>query len=178
MAAVTPPRPLSRDDDPALFDCGRESLNVWFRRHAWANQASGVSRVNVMTDAASGRIVGYVTLSAAQIERAFLPKPQQRHRPDPLPVTLLGQLAVDKAYQGQGHAASLLLFALKTALRASQHIGSLGVITHPLDDDVRRFYARWGFQDLPYDPRRAMLVRMVDLQQSFVDSAEDAKKET
>jgi len=117
-------------------------------------------------------------LSAAQIERAFLPKPQQRHRPDPLPVTLLGQLAVDKAYQGQGHAASLLLFALKTALRASQHIGSLGVITHPLDDDVRRFYARWGFQDLPYDPRRAMLVRMVDLQQSFVDSAEDAKKET
>ena len=123
--------------------------------------------MNVISDAASGRIVGYVTLSAAQIERAFLPRPQQRNRPDPVPVTLLGQLAVDKAFQGRGHAASLLLFALRTALVASETIGSMGVITHPLDDGVRRFYARWGFQDLPFDPRRAMFVRMVDLRQSF-----------
>ena len=107
---------------------------------------------------ASGRIVGYVTLSAAQIERAFLPKPQQRNRPNPLPVTLLGQLAVDRDFQGQGHATSLLLFALKTAMSAVQIIGSIG-ITHPLDDSVRAFYARWGFQDLPFDPRRAMMVR-------------------
>ena len=52
-----------------VSDCGRESLTTWFRRHAWANQASGASRVNIITDATSGRIVGYVTLSAAQIER-------------------------------------------------------------------------------------------------------------
>jgi GNAT superfamily N-acetyltransferase len=123
--------------------------------------------VNVITDAASGRIVGYVTLSAAQIERAFLPRPHQRNRPDPVPATLLGQLAVDKAFQGRGHAASLLLFALRTALVASESIGSMGVITHPLDDGVRGFYARWGFQDLPYDPRRAMFVRMVDLRESL-----------
>lgn len=165
--AVTPPRPLAEDDDRDRFDCGRESLNAWFRRHAWANHASGASRVNVMADSASERIVGYVTLSAAQIERAFLPKPQQRNRPDPVPVTLLGQLAVDKDYQSQGHAASLLLFALKTALRAAEIIGSTGVITHPLDDGVRSFYARWGFQDLPFDPRRAMFVRMVDLRRAF-----------
>lgn len=123
--------------------------------------------MNVITDAASGRIAGYVTLSAAQIERAFLPKSQQRNRPDPIPATLLGQLAVDRAFQGQGHAASLLLFALRTALVASETIGSMGVITHPLDDGVRGFYARWGFQDLPFDPWRAMFVRMVDLRKSF-----------
>ena len=167
MAAVTPPRPLAESDHRDLFDCGRESLNIWFRRHAWANQSSGASRVNIMTDAATGRIVGYVTLSAAQIERAFLPKPEQRNRPDPLPVTLLGQLAIDKDYQGQGHASSLLLFALKTAVHAAAIVGSMGVITHPLDDGVRGFYMRWGFQDLPFDPRRAMFVRMVDLQKSM-----------
>jgi GNAT superfamily N-acetyltransferase len=169
VAAVTPPRPLSEDDDRSLFDCGRDSLNMWFRRHAWSNQVNGASRINVITDAASGRIIGYVTLSAAQIERAFLPKPQQRNRPDPVPVTLLGQLAIDKNYQGQGHAASLLQFALRTALRAAESIGSAGVITHPLDDTVRQFYARWGFQDLPFDPRRAMIVRMVDLRKSFAE---------
>lgn len=165
--AVGPPRPLAESDNREMFDCGRDSLNNWFRRHAWSNQLSGASRVNVMTDAVSGRIVGYVTLSAAQIERAFLPRPRQRNSPDPLPATLLGQLAVDKDFQGQGHAASLLLFALKTAMNAAQIIGGVGVVTHPLDDGVRAFYARWGFQDLPFDPRRAMMVRMVDLERGF-----------
>jgi GNAT superfamily N-acetyltransferase len=171
VAAVTPPRPLTADDDRTHFDCGRDSLNIWFQRHAWANQASGASRVNIVTEPSSGQIVGYVTLSAAQIERSFLPKPQQRNRPDPVPVTLLGQLAVDRAYQGQGHAMSLLMFALKTALRASEAVGSMGVITHPLDDNLRRFYARWGFTELPFDPSRAMIVRMVDLRKSFGEEA-------
>ena len=167
MAGVLPPRPLDEGDDRSSFDCGRDSLNMWFQRHAWVNHVSGASRVTVLPEASAGRIIGYVTLSAAQIERAYLPKAQQRNRPDPVPVTLLGQLGVDKAYQGQGHATSLLLFALRTALQAASVIGSTGVITHPLDDGVRRFYARWGFQDLPFDPRRAMIVRMADLRENF-----------
>jgi hypothetical protein len=64
---MTPPRPLVADDNRELFDCGRDSLNIWFRRHAWVNQLSGASRVNVIADDASGQVVGYVTLSAAQI---------------------------------------------------------------------------------------------------------------
>jgi GNAT superfamily N-acetyltransferase len=167
VPAATPPRPLAKSDDRDVFDCGRDALNAWFRRHAWSNHVGGASRVSVIADATSGKLIGYVTLSAAQIERAFLPKPQQRNRPDPVPATLLGQLAVDTAYQGQGHAASLLMFALRTALNASETIASVGVITHPLDDAVRGFYRRWGFQDLPFDPRRAMIVRMSDLRRSF-----------
>jgi GNAT superfamily N-acetyltransferase len=86
-----------------------------------------------------------------------------------VPATLLGQLAIHKEHQGRGHARSLLLFALRTALRASRDVGSFGVFTHPLDDSARRFYARWGFRDLPFDPRRAMIVRMVDLERSGLD---------
>jgi GNAT superfamily N-acetyltransferase len=88
-------------------------------------------------------------------------------QPDNFP--LLGQLAVDQAYQRQGHATSLLMFALRTALVASETIGSIEVLTHPLDDGVRGFYARWGFQELPFDPRHAMFVRMADLRLSFGD---------
>jgi len=172
VAAVTPPRPLAEADDRSQFDCGRDSLNSWFVRHAWSNHVGGVSRVSVMTDVATGKIVGYVTLSAAQIERAFLPKPLQRNRPEFVPATLLGQLAIDIAYQGQGHAQSLLFYALKTSLRLADTIASAGVITHPLDDAVRGFYAKWGFVDLPFDPRRAMMVRMVDLQRAFSASDE------
>ena len=100
-------------------------------------------------------------------------KARQRNRPDPIPVTLLGQLAIHKNYQGRGHARSLLLFALRTALRASRQVGSLGVITHPLDDSVRAFYARWGFEDLPYDPRGGMIVRMVDLEKNGIGDGAD-----
>ena len=88
---------------------------------------------------ATGTVLGYVALSAAQVERAFPPKGQQRNRPDSLPVTLLGQLAIHKDHHGQGHTASV---------RTAEIVGSIGVITHPLDDGVRAFYAKWGFQDL------------------------------
>jgi GNAT superfamily N-acetyltransferase len=167
VAAVAPPRLLLESDDRDIFDCERDSLNQWFRRHAWFNQVNDISRVNVIADSASGRIVGYVTLSAAQIERGFFPKTMQRNRPEQVPALLLGQLAVDKDYQGQGHGADLLRFALEAAIRVSDSVGGVGVITHPLDETLRGFYARWGFQDLPFDPRRAMIVRMVDLKRHF-----------
>jgi hypothetical protein len=90
MAGVTPPRPLAEDDERDHFDCGRESLNAWFRRHAWHNHVSGISRTSVICDTGTQSVVGYVTLSGAQIERAFLPKAHQRNKPDPVPATLLG----------------------------------------------------------------------------------------
>ncbi len=117
----------------------------------------------MVCDAQTDRVVGFVSLSAAQVERAWLAKPPQRHQPDPIPVTLLGQLAVDLRDQGQGHARSLLGFALRTARIASRSIGSFGVITHPLDTGLRDFYRRSGFQDLPFDRGGAMIIRMKDL---------------
>jgi len=166
MAGLTPPRPLAATDDRDAFDCGRESLNQWFRRHAWHNQEASVSRTSVMCDTATGAVAGYVSLSAGQIERAHLPKPAQRNRPDPIPILLLGQLAVDRRQQGRGCASSLMLFALTTTVRFSKEIGCFGVLTHPLDDDVRAFYARFGFETLPFDPKRSMVVRIVDLERS------------
>ena len=163
MAALTPPRPLAPDDDRVAFDCGRETLNHWFRRHAWRNQESGLSRTNVICDPTTGGIIGYVSLSTAQIERAWLSKAEQRNRPDPMPALLLGQLAIDRNHQGLGHARSLMLFALTTAVRFSRDIGCFCVLTHPLDEGVRSFYRAFGFEDLPFDPVRSMAVRIVDL---------------
>ncbi|MFT4025924.1 MAG: GNAT family N-acetyltransferase [Novosphingobium sp.] len=163
MAGLTAPRPLSAGDDRDGFDCGRESLNQWFRRHAWRNQEADISRTSVVCDPLTGRLVGYVSLSAAQIERAFLPKAAQRNRPDPIPALLLGQLAVDLRYQGRGYARSLMLFALTTTVRLSRDIGCFCVLTHPLDDGVRSFYESFGFEDLPFDPARSMAVRIMDL---------------
>lgn len=164
MARLNPPRPLEEGDDLEDFDCGRESMNLWLRRHALRNQLHSISRTTVFTESETGAMVGYVTLSAGQIEREFLPKKSRRDRPAALPVVLLGQLAVDRRFQGQGLARPLLFYALKTAVAFSQEVGCFGVITHPLDDALRAFYAKFGFADLPGDPRRAMIVRIADLE--------------
>ena len=166
MDGITPPRPLAADDDRQAFDCGRESLNQWFRRNAWRNQQSGASRVSVVIDRATGDIAGFVSLSAARIERGYWPRSSQRNQPDPLPAVLLGQLAVDRCHQGRGIARSLIVFALATSLRMSKEIGCFCVLTHPLDDGVRDFYRAFGFEDLPFDPGRSMAVRIVDLERN------------
>ena len=164
---ISPPEKLSAEHDLSGFDSGEPVLDDWLRRRARQNEESGSSRTYVVC--VGKRVGAYYTLAVGAIAHAEAPGRIRRSMPDPVPATLLGQLAVDREFQGQGHAASLLLFALLTALVASESIGSLGVMTHPLDDVVRGFYARWGFQDLPFDPRRAMFVRMVDLRTSFAE---------
>ncbi len=163
---ISKPRPLSEDDNRAEFDCGRASLNEWFQRHAWKNHKTDISRTNIVCDTETGKIAGYITLLAAEIRREFLIKAQQRNKPEAIPVILLGQLAVDTQYQGQGLSTSLLFFAFKTVLRIADVAGCYGLITHPLDESVRAFYQHHGFQDIPYDPERAMMVRIADLRGS------------
>ena len=163
MAELKPPRPLADDDPIEEFDCGRDSMNAWFRRHARRNHEAGVSRVTVLTEVGTGTIVGYVSLSAGHIEREYLPKSARRNRPENIPVILLGQLAVDRRFHGRGFARQLLLYAFKTCVALSKDIGCFAVLTNPLDDDVRAFYRRFGFEDLPGDPRRSMAARIKDL---------------
>ena len=161
---ITKPRPLEKEDSRADFDCGKPSLNTWFQSYAWRNQATGASRTNIVCDAESGVIVGYVSLASTKIQRAILPKSKQRNMPDPVPAILLGQLAVDKDYQGQGIAASLLLFAFNTVIEVSKQIGCSVLITHPIDDGVREFYKKYGFIDTPFDPDKSMIIKISDLQ--------------
>jgi GNAT superfamily N-acetyltransferase len=163
MGGLAPPRPLAAEDNRASFDCGRDVLNRWFLRYAWHNQLSGVTRTSVIDGGANGEIAGYVSLSTAQIERAWLAKSAQRNQPDPVPAVLLGQLAVDLNYQKRGLARSLLLHALETALRVSESVGCFAVITLPLDEAVRAFYRQFDFADLPFDPGRSMVIRMSDI---------------
>jgi ribosomal protein S18 acetylase RimI-like enzyme len=166
LTRLLPPRPLLASDDRESVSCGRESLDAWFRRSAWRNQQTGASRTSVICADPGGAVAGFVSLSAGQIERAHLPRPHQRNQPDPIPVVLLGRLAVDVRFQSCGCARTLMAFALATSVRLSEQIGCVAVVTHPLDEAVRSFYHAFGFEDLPFDPRAAMAVRIADLIES------------
>jgi predicted N-acetyltransferase YhbS len=103
-------------------------------------------------------MTGHPLIAAVRLSTAG-----QRNRPESIPAALLGQLAVDRRYQGRGYARSLMFFALTTAVNFSKEIGCFCVLTHPLGDSVRTFYRSFGFEDLPYDPAHSMAVRIVDL---------------
>ncbi len=112
----------------------------------------------------TGAVAGRVALFHGTDHARFLPEPAQRNQPDPLPALLIGQLAGDRRYQERGIARSLLWLALTTAVRFSRNVGCFGILVHPLDDALRVFYGRFGFEDLLFDPGRVMIVRMVDLE--------------
>jgi len=121
----------------------------------------------VVADIEKGRIAGFVAMSSGQIQRGWLSKSQQRNKPDPIPIVLLGQLAVDYEYQGLGIGRALLHHAMDTALRIAAEIGCFGMLTHPLDDTIRGYYRIYGFMDLPGDPKHGMILRLSEIVKNY-----------
>lgn len=105
-------QPLSRQHDREAFDCGVEPLNAFLRTTAMQHQEKGVSRTFVLADPAAsspGRILGYFTLSACEGLAAQLPETLAKRMPRHIPAVLLGRLAVDREFQGQGYGGALLV---------------------------------------------------------------------
>ena len=96
--------------------------------------------------------------------RGFNLRRSWSNRPNPIPAILLGQLAIDRRFHGNGYARSLMLYALTAAVRLSKEMGCFGVLTHLIDDGVRDFYRRFGFEEMSFDRDRRMIVRIVDLE--------------
>lgn len=158
------PRPLQRDHDTSLFDCGRPSLNEWLKRFAYINQQSDSARTYVLLQ--SNRITGYYSLSAGAVRKEESPpriaKGLASH---PIGVILLARLAVDKNEHGRGLGKKLLLDALRRALGAADVIGARAVLVHAMDEQAAAFYGKFGFETSPIEPKQLMLL-MKDLRAS------------
>lgn len=145
------PAPLGEAHRLDAFDCGVDSLNDWLMRRARANQVSGASRTCVMTDE-DGRVAGYYCLASGALALAQAPGSARRNMPAPIPIAILGRLAVDLSWQGQGLGAALLRDAVERTQAASSILGIRGLLVHALSDEVRAFYERYGFVASPARP--------------------------
>lgn len=141
-------------------------MDIWLQKRAWHNQVTNLTRTTVLMDVYSGRIVGFVGLSTGAIQRKLMPRKDRHNRPDPIPVILLGQLAVSQQFAGNGIGRSLLFHALKTASVMAEHVDSDGVLTHPLDAEALRFYGKYGFEELVGSAPAAMFLRIKDIKAS------------
>mgnify|MGYP001138670217 FL=1 len=138
------PAPLGEAHRLDAFDCGVDSLNDWLKRRARANQVSGASRTYVVTDT-EGRVAGYYCLASGALALAQAPGGVRRNMPDPIPMAILGRLAVDRNWQGQGLGAALLRDAVERTQAASNILGIRGLLVHALTDEAKAFYERYGF---------------------------------
>ena len=145
-----PPAPITADQELADFDSGESSLNEWLKKRAFKNHMSGASRCFVLC--AGANVIGYYSLSAGAISHETAPKSMRRNMPDPLPVLLLGRLAVDKRYHNQGIGQALLRDAMLRAVNVAGDAGVFALLVHALSDQAKQFYLSRGFVESPLQP--------------------------
>ncbi len=152
-------RALDASIDTASFQCGTEPLNDYLRRYASQDVRKNVSRVFVATpEHDSKKLAGYFTLSAGSVSCSSLPTSPARKLPRyPVPVALLGRLAVDNKSQGQGLGSILLADACQKVTQASSVLAVAGIIVDAKDDKAISFYEHFGFINLPGKPDSMLL---------------------
>jgi GNAT superfamily N-acetyltransferase len=166
MNGVT--EPLEGKHRKNEFLCEKTMLDNYLHNQANQDVKRKLSACFVKEDSLTGLIQGYYTLSNSSIPKDLIPFDIQKKLPPAylsLPVTLLGRLAVDKRFHGQGLGKLLLLDALYRCYNLSKSIGSFAVIVDPLDDDAEAFYLKYGFIKLPDSGK--MFLTMKTIEQLF-----------
>lgn len=130
------------------FSCGERDLEEYLKTRARREMDLRIAVVYVLYDVAEARIAGYYTVSSLSVELPEDMKKGLAKYPE-YPATLIGRLAVDEKYQGQGLGERLLLDALGRALAGSRTVASYAVITDAKNERAESFYSRYGFLPLP-----------------------------
>jgi GNAT superfamily N-acetyltransferase len=152
---LSAPEKLLAEHDLADFDSGEPALDDWLRRRALANEERGSSRTYVVC--VGKRVVGYYSLAVGAAAHVDAPGRVKRNMPDPVPVMVLGRLAVDKDFQGRGIGSGLLRDAVLRTMQAAEIAGIRAILVHALSDAAKHFYQRHGFIASPIDPMTVMI---------------------
>lgn len=142
--ALSAPEPLTAAHDVSEFSCGKPTLDHWLKTRALSNQQKGFTAVLVVHEA--GRVVGYYGLAPTAVVPAILPRSIRTGQPpDPVPCLLLGQLATDEAWTGQGIGTGLVKHALQRCAQAATLIGGRALMVNAVDEAAAEFWRRRGF---------------------------------
>jgi GNAT superfamily N-acetyltransferase len=162
--SLTAPSPLADRHQLAAFNSGVPALDDWLKRRARANQASGASRSFVVCD--GDAVVGYYALASGAVNAAVAPGRFRRNMPEPIPVAILGRLAVDRGYQRRSLGRALFRDSALRVMQAAEAIGIRGMLVHAISDDAKAFYLALGFSESPLEPM-TLMVTLSELQASL-----------
>jgi GNAT superfamily N-acetyltransferase len=154
-----PPRPFDGADGVKDFTCGKQPLDDFLKQRAIKNEGKS-ARTYVDCSAAgedAGAVVAYYSLAAGAVTHDEAPAWAKRNMPNPIPVFVLGRLAVDLRHQGKGLGKALLKEGIQRTLEASRTIGARALVVHAIDDEAVDYYTPFGFQRFPTDSRTLFL---------------------
>jgi GNAT superfamily N-acetyltransferase len=142
------------------FNSGVPTLDEWLRRRARANHVSGASRSFVVC--ADNIVVGYYALASGAVNAAAAPSRFRRNMPEPMPVAVLGRLAVDQTWHGQGIGRALFRDSALRVMQAAEAIGIRGMLVHAISEEAKAFYVTLGLSESPLEPM-TLMVTLADL---------------
>jgi GNAT superfamily N-acetyltransferase len=167
---LSAPEKLRPDHDLSGFECGEPSLDDWLPKRALQNEESGASRTYLVC--AGQQVAGYYALAVGAVAHANAPGRVRRNMPDPVPVMVIGRLAVHKDYQGKRIGPGLLRDAVLRTLQASYIAGIRAILVHAISERARQFYEDCGFVASPIDPM-TLMITVVEAVKAFI--SKDAK---
>ena len=127
------------------FNCGVQELNLYLQRYSGQHERKGIGRTYVATKRGESRVLGYYTISSSAVAFDVVPENLPRH---PVPVALIGRLAVDNIARRQRLGETLLVHALRSAQRAAKIVGIYAVVVDAFDESAKKFYLKYGFNEL------------------------------
>lgn len=156
---IRPPEHLGRHHDVSDFCNGKHPmLDNWLQEQAWSSEGLSARTYVMSTDDAPTKVIGYYAISMAKEQRKALPSAKlRRGAPEDVPLLLIGRLALDQNWQGQGLGSALLVDALQRCLMASEIAGIRAVLVHALDDEAVGFYLAHGFMVSPLGERTLIM---------------------
>lgn len=155
------PAPLAVHHEIKDFDSGADSLDHWLKHRALKNQSGGASRTFVACN--ENRVLAYYALATSAVAVNAVSGRFRRNMPDPIPVVVLGRLAIDRTLQGRGIGRFVVRDVAMRVHHAAQLIGIRGLLVHAISDDARAFYEKMGFEPSALDPM-TLVITMADIQ--------------
>ena len=156
MLKLSAPCPLAEHHVLDHFCCGVPSLDNWLKSKARRNETARASRTYVLsTD--DKQVIGYYALASGSIAANEAPRKIKRNMPDPIPVMILGRLAIDQEYQGKKLGEALLRDAIFRILQAAEIAGIKAILVHAISEAAKKFYLERSFVTSPFDPMTLIL---------------------
>ncbi|XFA74282.1 GNAT family N-acetyltransferase [Thermosynechococcaceae cyanobacterium Okahandja] len=152
---LRPPEKLIATHEVAGFDSGKALLDNWLKRRALKNEEEGASRTYVVC--AGNVVVAYYCLANGAVAQTAATGRVRRNMPNPIPVMVIGRLAVDRRWQGKGIGRALLRDAILRTVRAAEIVGIRAILVHAISEEAKQFYQKYGFAASPIDPLTLMV---------------------
>ena len=153
--SLTGPERIAAEHILTGFDSGQHQLDSWLVSRALKNEGAGASRTYVVCNGRN--VIAYYCLSAGSVAHTAVPRRIKRNMPDPIPMMLMGRLAVARTYQGQGFGKGLVRDAILRTLSVAEIAGIRALFVRALDDEAAEFYRHMQFLPSPVDPLLLML---------------------